>query len=154
MDSQTTETESQVARRPRIRIGHDRSRFVHALQAVARALDAPIDPPTLAIFAELPEDEYRAICDRVGTAFSAGIEGIGKSKILPDEVQLKEFVGWQHQRPPYFHWDQVAMDALGRKLKQLGPGCELIPCFAMSVQVKLPSGKLILINRRGEETKS
>lgn len=154
MDTQQMETESQVTRRPRTRIGHDRSRLVRALEQFARSIGAPFDPPTLAQLAEVSEDEYEAIRDRLSAALASGIDGIGKSKTPPIEDQLTNFVTWQQQRMPYFHWDDPAMEALRCKLEQLGPGCELIPCFAMSVQVKLLSGRLILINRRGEETKS
>jgi len=154
MDSQQTETESQVTRRPRTRIGHDRSRLVRALEDFARATGASFDPPTLAQLADVTEDEYRAICDGLVAALASSINGIGKSTVPTYDVQLSNFRVWQHQRPQYFWWDDAAMEALRRKLEQLGPHCELIPIFAMSIQVKLSSGKLTLLNRRGEETRT
>jgi hypothetical protein len=154
MESQQTNTESQATRRPRTRIGHDRSRLVRTLEEFARAISAPFDPPTLAHLADISDDEYHAIRDRLIAMLAAGIDGIGNSPVPPLDVQFENFRAWQAAHTTYFHWDDTAMDALRQKLERLGPGCELIPCFAMSVQIKLPNGRLILINRRGEETKS
>ncbi len=172
MDLRQTETQSSPAivdaaiteqpaarpdRKPRTRIQHERSQFVHATNTYRRALGAEFDAPDLLRLTdvnEVSQDEFAAIRDRVAAALVLGVEGIGKSKVPSLDVELENFELWQHQRVSYFHWDEAALEALRRKLEQLGPGCELIPCFAMSVQVKLPSGKLILINRRGEQTKS
>ena len=154
MDSQQIETESQVTRRPRTRIGHDRSRLVRTLEEFARAIGAPFDPPTLAHIADLSDDEYNAIRDRLIGAIAAGIDGIGNTKVPTLEVQIENFRTWQSSHTTYYQWDDAAMDTLRLKLEQLGPGCEIIPCYAMSVYIKLPSGRLILINRRGEETRS
>jgi len=155
MEAIETETQAtEVTRRPRTRIGHDRSRFVRALEGLVRATDAPFDPPTLAVLADVSDDEYEAIRSRVISALAFGIDGVGNAKAPAVDVQIENIKAWQRERPTYYHWDEASIDALRRKLEALGPGCELIPCFAMSVQVKLPNGRLILINRRGEETKS
>lgn len=164
MELQQTQTETEPIdaaipeqpaskRKPRTRIQHERSQFVHTLEQVARVTGAPFNPPTLAQLADLSEDEYRAICNLVAAALLSAIDGIGKSTVPNYDIQIGNFRVWQNSHTQYFWWDDTATDALRRKLEQLGPGCEIIPCFAMSVGVKLPNGKLILINRKGEETK-
>jgi hypothetical protein len=152
-DAAIAEQTAKPARKPRTRIPHERSQFVHALEDFARAIGAPFDAPSLPQLAAVTQDEFLAIRDRLITAFAAGIEGIGKSSVPTYDVQLDSFRTWQRQRVEYFQWDDAAMDALRRKLDQLGPNCELIPAFAYSVQIKRPNGALILVNRKGDETK-
>ncbi len=151
---QTTETEPQATRRPRTRIGHDRSRLVRALEALATATGAPFDPPTLTQLAGISDDEYRAICARLIESIGAGISGIGKATIPTIDSQIANFEAWQRQRPQYFWWSDAEMENLRQKLTELGQ-VETSPIFAMSIAVKLlPSGKIVLIDRNGKETKS
>jgi len=160
MDSQQpmVETESRAPRRPRTKIGHDRSRLVRALEALARATGAPFDPPTLADLAGVSDDEYQAICARLIETLAAGISevsGIGKAAVPTLDAQLANFEIWQKQRPIFYHWPPEAMTALRQACVQLGGDfAEILPCFAMSTQIKLRSGRLLLLNREGRETKS
>ena len=175
MDLRQTETQSSPAivdaaiteqpaarpdRKPRTRIQHERSQFVHATNTYRRALGAEFDAPDLLRLTDVnkvSQDEFAAIRAAMQSAIDkvlGGVRSASNAAVPMIEDQLANFVTWQHQRVPYFHWDEPAMDALRQKLEQLGPGCELIPTFAMSVQVKLASGRLILVNRKGEETKS
>src|ERR1700691_1496980 len=56
------------------------------------------------------------------------------------EVKLENFQMYKNGKGiEYYRWPPEAIDALRARLIAMGPGCELIPCFAMSVQVKLPS---------------
>jgi len=78
------------------------------------------------------------------------------SNLPSDEVQVSNLAQGARAKPTLFHWDSLAQKYLLEKLKELGPGCELLlPApFAMSVPTKLPSGKIILINKLGQEVQS
>ena len=142
------EKQNDVKPRPRVRLAN-------ALRLFGSAAGMEIDDAIRARLFNLSDDEFNALLERVADDLSAILRGVERPSPLSNDTQLENFELWQISRgAEYFRWPQAAMEALRQKLEQLGPRCELIPCFAMSVQVKLPSGKLILINRSGEETKS
>lgn len=144
-----------ATRHPRIRIPHPRRRLLSAVKFLAQAAEVELQAPTLEQLTCMSDDEFRALRQHICDGMSAALRGAAAPSAAPDiEVQLQNFVAWQQSHPAYYHWPAEAMEALRAKLVEVGPGAELIPCFAMSVQLKLPTGKLILVNRKGLETRS
>jgi hypothetical protein len=70
------------------------------------------------------------------------------------DIALANFAFWQRQQTEIFVWPEAAMQALRAKLDEIGPGCELFPCFIYSVRVKMPDARIALINREGKEVLS
>ena len=149
-------TAQQQARKPRTRITHERSRFVHATNRYRRELGAEFDAPDLLRVAEMSDDEYIAVSQGVITAIAGVLGGVAQPAPSPDvDAMMSTFADWQAAHPPYYHRSPEAMAAIRKKLVELGPGTELIPLYALSVGAKLPrTGRLILINNSGEETRS
>jgi hypothetical protein len=143
--------EIEKSRPHRVRVQHDRSRLVHALEGLGRALGGNLDVPTLAMVASLNEDEYQAIVAMLIERMTEGVGAIGKSKIPTIDAQLENFRTWQLAHSEYFQWPQTAMDALRAKLETLGPEAELVPLYALSVGVRLSNGQIILLDREGRE---
>jgi hypothetical protein len=142
--------EKQNEVRPRARV-----RLANALRLFGSAAGIELDEAVRARLFNLSDDEFNALLQRIADDLSTTLRGVERPSPPSIEVQLLNFQGWQAAKgAEYYRWPTEAMDALRARLTEFGPGCELIPCFAMSVQVKLPTGKLILINRRGEETPS
>ena len=142
------EKQNDVKPRPRVRLAN-------ALRLFGSAAGIEVDEAVRARLFNLSDDEFNALLQRIADDLGATLRGVERPGAPSIEVQLKNFQAWQVGKGvEYYRWPAEAMEALRARLTELGPGCELIPCFAMSVQVKLPNGKLLLINRRGEETKS
>jgi hypothetical protein len=142
------EKQNDVRPRPRVRLAN-------ALRLFGSAAGIEVDEAVRARLFNLSDDEFNALLQRVADDLGATLRGVDRPGAPSIEVALENFQAWQFSKgPEYFRWPSEAMEALRVRLTELGPGCELIPCYAMSVQVKLPSGKLILVNRRGEDTKS
>jgi len=142
------EKQSDVKPRPRVRLAN-------ALRLFGSAAGIEIDEAVRARLFNLSDDEFNALLQHLADDLATILRGVERPNPQSIEVLLKNFQTWQVGKGvDYYRWPDEAMEALRARLIELGPGCELIPCFAMSVQVKLPSGKLILINRRGEDTKS
>src|SRR5260370_24473620 len=88
--------------------------------------------------------KFNALLQRIADDLGTTLRGVDRSSPQSIKVQLENFQIWQIGKGvEYYRWPSEAMEALHARLMKLGPGCELIPCFAMSVQVKLPNGKLI-----------
>jgi hypothetical protein len=151
-DNQPAAETPKASRAKRLEVGHDRSKVFHAAEKFGTVLGVTF-PLTFEQVAGLSEDEYSAYRARLAEVFTTGVSAIGKSTVPTYPVQLENFAMSQGSKGTYWVWPPDALSALAARLEQLGPGCELIPTFAMSVQIKLPSGKLILVNRRGEDTK-
>lgn len=69
------------------------------------------------------------------------------------DAAIENFRNWQLLHGPIHRWPADAMERLRVKLSDLGKGVELLPCYAMSVGVRLRDGRIILIDRNGRETK-
>ncbi|MGA8643886.1 hypothetical protein [Candidatus Binatus sp.] len=142
------EKQNDVKPRPRVRL-------TNGLRLIAGAAGIEVDEAISARLFELSDDEFNALLQRIAADLGATLRGLERPGAPSIEIQLENFQAWQSGKgAEYYRWSSDAMEALRARLMELGPGCELIPCYAMSVGVKLPNGKLLLINRRGEETKN
>ncbi len=146
----STETEEKAETKPRPR---PRVRLINAVELLARAGGVELAPGWQERIFDMTEDEFGALLQHLTDEVGSLLLNVARPAVPGIDVQLENFVRWQAGRGAYFQWAPEAMEALRTKLAELGDGIELIPCFAMSVQVKLRNGKLILLNRRGEETK-
>lgn len=141
-------------RKKRLKAPHEVSRFVHAVNNFRRALGAEFDAPDLLAVTKFSEDEFLAAKRRVLQNVAAALGPLESPPIVPTiDVQLANFSDWQGEHGEYYRWQPFEMEALRRKLVELGEGAELFFCYAMSVGVKLRSGRLLLIDRRGQEIK-
>ncbi len=146
--------EGRPTRRPRTRIDHDRSRVVRGFELIAPELPVELNVLTLTSAADYSQDEWEAYLWRIGAALHDALDGVNHRPPVEDyDTQIRNFHDWQLQMPTIYHWPEAAENALRAKLEELGPGCRLIPLYAMSIGVKLPSGRLTLIDRQGRETK-
>jgi hypothetical protein len=142
------EKQNDVKPRPRVRLAN-------ALRLFGSAAGIELDEAVRARLFNLSDDEFNALLQRIADDLGVILRGVERPSPPSIEIQLENFQLWQIGKGvEYYRWAPEAMETLRARLTALGPGCELIPCFAMSVQVKLPSGKLILIDRRGKETRS
>jgi len=154
-----TETEVTIetnakARKPRTRISHERSRFVHATNRYRRDLGADFDAPDLLRMTTVSEDEFAAVRARLLEGIAAALGAVASPLPGPGpDLQIKEWDRWCHMRGALFIRNAEQLETIKKKLIELGPGAELVPMYAMSVGVKLRSGKFILIDNFGNETK-
>lgn len=149
--------EAKPARKPRTRIQHERSRFVRAINSLRRELEAEFDAPDLLRLTTVSEDEFLAIKNSVINSIAASLGGVVAPPVkLNIEAELLNFIDWQKRKGGgYYAWSESEMDCLREALVALGDDFQgLFFCYAMSVGAKLKSGRLILIDRRGKETKS
>ena len=144
----TIEQRTALAPRPRPRV-----RLANALELLGRAARVDLDATIKERLFELPDDEFDALlqglADGVAKTLSAA-----HAKIPSIDAGIENFAQWQGSKGALFIWPAAAMEALRAKLVELGEGVELVPLYAMSVGVKLRSGRLVLIGRDGRETKS
>lgn len=152
--------EAKPVRKPRTRIQHERSRFVHAVNRLRRDLEAEFDAPDLLRLTTVSEDEFLAIKSGVTKAIAGSLGGAVAPPVKPNiEAELANFKDWQTRQggagaQSYYAWSEGEIDCLRQALVALGDEFQgLFFCYAMSCGVKLRSGRLILIDRRGVETK-
>lgn len=142
------EKQNDVKPRPRVRLAN-------ALRLFGSASGIEVDEAVRARLFNLSDDEFNALLQRIANELSPILRGGGRAPAQDVDAMMSGFADWQHQRPPFYHRTDEQMAAIRRKLVELGPGAELVPLYALSVGVKLPrTGRLILINNRGEETTS
>jgi hypothetical protein len=141
-------------RRPRTRIPHENSRLYRWLEGHPAAV--AFELPEMATFALLTVDELGGLSAAIATGIRTALGGgNGVKPTTPDlDCQLAEFESWQRARSAIYAWSPDEMDNLRRKVDALGPGVEILPAFAMSCYLKLPSGRLLLVDRAGCEVKS
>jgi hypothetical protein len=140
-------------RRPRTRIPHENSRLYRWLEGHPAAV--AFELPEMATFALLTVDELGGLSAAIGLAIAGALGG--GTTVVPAAssvaVQLANFREWFLPRTPLWHWDEVSMQNLERKARELG-SVEIFGCFAMSCYVKTPSGRLVLVGRDGKETRA
>jgi len=144
----TIEQRTALAPRPRPRV-----RLANALDLLGRAAGVELDATLKGRLFEMPDDEFDALLQGLAAGVAKTVAA-AHAKIPSIDAEIENFAQWQGAKGALFIWPAAAMEALRAKMTELGEGVELIPCFAMSVQVKLRSGRLILIGRDGRETKS
>jgi hypothetical protein len=147
--------------RLRTRVQHARGRLHKALLLLAAATDDGFVVPELATLAGLTLDKYSGMKSALAAAVGRVLTHEGqpdgsdpKPVVLDIDTQLTNFARFQAQHGIYFQWSPEAMAVLRQKLVELGSDVELVPCFAMSVGVKLPDGRYFLLDRRGIQVKS
>lgn len=146
----TTEEKQTQNPKPRQRV-----RFANAVELFSRAAGVQIGPSVRERILEMTDDEFTALFQSYAENIGSVLRGVERPKVPAIAVQLENFVGWQSSKgAEYFRWPAAAMEALKAKLIELGEGVELVPIFAMSVQVKLRNGKIIMLDRAGKETKN
>ena len=70
------------------------------------------------------------------------------------DAALAVATDFQNAHPVFYRWPPPAMENLRRKLIELGSDfVELIPNYALSIGVRLKSGRLIQIDRDGREVR-
>jgi hypothetical protein len=144
-------------RRQRGAAPRDRVRLSNGLSLCARAVGIEVDKSVRQRLLALSEDEFRAILLQLVGEMESILRGDMRAAVVSIDTQLENFRLWQFSKgAEYYRWTDAAMAALRRKLVEIGEGnFELIPTFAMSVQIKLlPSGKFILVGRNGQEVES
>ncbi len=154
-ETEPAEGQPEAKTRSRVRIPHPRRRLLNAIRYLAEAAEVELEIPPLDHFVELSDDQFRGVREQIVQNVKSVLQGVTTKPTVPDlEAQLEQFARWQAQHSLYYRWAPEAMAALRDKLISLGPEVELVPLFAMSCGAKLPSGRLILINREGREVKS
>jgi hypothetical protein len=151
--------QSQVTkpdRKPRTRIPHERSRFVHATNDYLRKIGGEFDSPNLLRledFTQVNNDEFVAICQAVPAAIARVFGGVVEAAPAQNvDAMMDGFVHWFQQRPVIFHRTAAQLAAIRRKLIETGG--ELIPTYALSCAIKKPkTGRLIWVNNEGQECK-
>lgn len=149
----TGQAQATSARKPRTRIDHERSQYVHATNRYLNEIGVEFEPLGLGRFVEFTEDEFAALRQTTGRAVLEVVTGVVRSAPKQDvDAMMSAFEHWCSQRPVIFQRKPEALAAIRQKLIETGG--ELIPMYALSVGIKLPkSGKLIFVNNLGEECK-
>jgi hypothetical protein len=134
---------AEKAPKPRVRV-----RFANAVELFARAAGVQLDAAVRDRILEMTDDEFSALFQGITDNLGAVLRGVERPKVPSIDIQLENFSLWQKSKGvEYYRWPAVSMDALRARLIEFGDGVELIPCFAMSVQVKLRDGRIILLDR-------
>jgi hypothetical protein len=152
--SEQTATEAQLEpTRPHIRVPHKYTRFLKSMDVLSIELATEFNAPPMDELLKLTAEEFEAARERFIDAIAASLADFTPPAVPLPAVQLDDFRIWQWQRAPYYVWPAAAMEALSLKLSELGEGVVLIPCYALTVGVKLRDGRVIRLDRNGRETK-
>lgn len=161
MDLATATDTKNDHRRKRRRLAgatpRDRVRLSNGLSLCARAAGIEVGDSVRERLLGLSEDEFRAMLVRLVGEMEPILSGDIRAAVASIDTQLHNFRLWQFSKgAEYYRWPDESMAALRGKLVEIGEGnFELIPTFALSVQIKLlASGKLILVGRNGQEVQS
>ncbi len=142
----STKEEPKPRPRPRVRL-------LNALDLLGRAGGIEIDEAVRGRLFELSEDEFGALLDRIVSELRPMLDAVAQRPVPPVDQQIEDFKRWQQSRGTFFQWPEQATAALRAKLAELGAGVELVPLYAMTVGIKLPDGRLIMVDRNGRQTK-
>lgn len=145
------DTQPEPAKRPRIRVPQKRARIVRGLSLLGQALDAEFDPATIEHLMELHDDELEVIRRRLFDGVDAALRGRPTGTRVTNAVKVDNLRLSQKAMPIYYHWDDHQLENLRRKLDEFGDDVQILHAYAMSVVVRLEDGRVVQVNRRGEE---
>jgi hypothetical protein len=138
----------EIEAKPRPR---ERVQFLNGAKQFARSVGMEIDAAVEQRVLRLPDDEFAAMQTQTVAGLLPILNGDARPAVPDYGVQVENFkLAAASKGALYFVWPDEALTALRRKLDSLGPNCELHYLYAMSAMIKLPSGKLLLVDRRGE----
>ena len=137
-----------------------RTRITRAVAVLNYEAEPKFDLALIAHLQNMPDDEFKALTHRVMVALGAAMRGdplqvfancphCGAPLEAPSpEISVANLMRWQQQRPQHSQWGPFELRKLLEHL-QAHPGCVVIPTFALSCDIREPSGAVYTWERAG-----